>query len=172
MSRGRRESCVLRLPSGQTQKVGDSHRCFGPLQGGVSCFHDGPPPGQMAHQVPVGSLGEIRWDHRSRRVSPDLHHCRPGRRGRAQIKANYFHVALKGTVRSWLMNLPVCSVGSWGELNSLSPTSSNCLHARAPKATFSRSTRKRVRHYDNTSNISAKYPIHLGSHEQMLGGQA
>ena len=30
--------------------------------------------------------------------------------------ANYFHVALRGTASSWLMNLPSGSVRSWGEL--------------------------------------------------------
>jgi hypothetical protein len=30
--------------------------------------------------------------------------------------ANYFHIAFRGMDRSWLMNLPLVSVGSWGEL--------------------------------------------------------
>ena len=30
--------------------------------------------------------------------------------------AKYFHVALRGTARLWLMNLPPGSVGSWGKL--------------------------------------------------------
>jgi hypothetical protein len=36
--------------------------------------------------------------------------------GGPQVMANYFHVTLQGTTRSWLMNLPPGSVGSWGEL--------------------------------------------------------
>ena len=36
--------------------------------------------------------------------------------GGPQIMANYFHVALRGTARSWLMNLAPGSIGSWGEL--------------------------------------------------------
>lgn len=31
--------------------------------------------------------------------------------------ANYFHVALRGLVRSWLMNLPVGCVCSWADLS-------------------------------------------------------
>ena len=30
--------------------------------------------------------------------------------------SNYFHMALRGTTRSWLMNLSPGSVESWGEL--------------------------------------------------------
>ena len=37
-------------------------------------------------------------------------------RGGPRVMANYFHVALRGTARSWLMNLPLGSVESWGEL--------------------------------------------------------
>jgi hypothetical protein len=33
-----------------------------------------------------------------------------------QVMANNFYVALRDTVRSWLMNLTLGSVGSWGEL--------------------------------------------------------
>ena len=36
--------------------------------------------------------------------------------GGTQVLANYFHVALWGIARSWLMNLSPGSVGSWGEL--------------------------------------------------------
>jgi hypothetical protein len=36
--------------------------------------------------------------------------------GGLQVMANYFNVALRGTARSWLMNLSPGSVGSWGEL--------------------------------------------------------
>ena len=34
--------------------------------------------------------------------------------GGPQVLGNYFHIALRGTARSWLMNLPPGSVGSWG----------------------------------------------------------
>jgi hypothetical protein len=42
--------------------------------------------------------------------------------GNEAIMANYFLVALTGTSRSWLMNLPEGSLTSWGEL---------CLHFMA-----------------------------------------
>ena len=36
--------------------------------------------------------------------------------GNEAVMANYFHVALTGSARSWLMNLPHESIYSWGEL--------------------------------------------------------
>jgi hypothetical protein len=37
-------------------------------------------------------------------------------RGKEVIMTNYFPVALTGTARSWLMNLPQGSLSSWEEL--------------------------------------------------------
>jgi hypothetical protein len=37
-------------------------------------------------------------------------------RGNEAIMANYFPVALMGTARSWLMNLPEGTLDSWSEL--------------------------------------------------------
>jgi hypothetical protein len=36
--------------------------------------------------------------------------------GVPQVMANYFHMALRGTTRSWLMNLLPGSISLWGEL--------------------------------------------------------
>jgi hypothetical protein len=36
--------------------------------------------------------------------------------GNEAIMANYFHVPLTGTTRSWLMNLPEGTLDSWPEL--------------------------------------------------------
>ena len=36
--------------------------------------------------------------------------------GREKVMANYFHVALRGSARSWLMNLPPGSISSWDDL--------------------------------------------------------
>ena len=36
--------------------------------------------------------------------------------GSEKVMANYFHVALRGSACSWLMNLPPGSIGSWDDL--------------------------------------------------------
>jgi len=39
--------------------------------------------------------------------------------GSTDVMANYFHVALTGASRSWLMNLPECLVSSWEMLSRM-----------------------------------------------------
>jgi len=36
--------------------------------------------------------------------------------GDQDVMANYFHVALTGPARSWLMNLPDSTIGSWEQM--------------------------------------------------------
>jgi hypothetical protein len=40
-------------------------------------------------------------------------------RGNDAIMASYFHVTLTGPARTWLMNLTLGSIQSWGELCAL-----------------------------------------------------
>ena len=52
--------------------------------------------------------------------------------GGPEVMANYLHVAFRGTVRSWLMNLPPGSIGSWGELYEQFTTNFSGLFHRWP----------------------------------------
>jgi hypothetical protein len=50
--------------------------------------------------------------------------------GDEAIMANYFSVALTGTTRSWLMNLPERTLGSWSELCHQFTTNFESAYAR------------------------------------------
>jgi hypothetical protein len=65
-----------------------------------------PADGGLAAQVPTPPAGEVRRDRQPHGVPADLLHLYPCGRGDEAIVANYFPVALTGTARSWLMNLP------------------------------------------------------------------
>jgi hypothetical protein len=70
----------------------------------------------MAAQVPAAPAEKIRWDINPSEFLQVYVTAITAAGGNTAVMATYFHVALSGPTRTWLMNLTPGSIYSWEEL--------------------------------------------------------
>jgi hypothetical protein len=94
-------------PNGRPDSDGCSIGRRGLRRAGIS-----PPCGDLAIQVPATPAGEVRRYDKSVGILAGLRHRHYAASGDTTVMATYFHVALSGPARTWLMNLSPGSIYS------------------------------------------------------------